>query len=77
MVASDKVLTVFVQQKGRGWGESYPPEKRNGDWEYATFNADGTRRENAKYDACFSCHMPRAARDFTFTFVKWVIDGKP
>jgi hypothetical protein len=77
IVAGDKVLNVFVQQKGRGWGEAYPPEKRNGDWDYAWFNADGMRRENAKFDGCFSCHMSRAARDFTFTFVKWVVDGKP
>jgi len=76
-IASDKVLNVFVQQKGQCWGEAYPPEKRNGDWEYAWFNADGTRRENAKFDGCFSCHTARAGRDFTFTFVKWVIDGKP
>jgi len=76
-IASDKVLNVFVQQKGRGWGEAYPPEKRNGDWEYAWFNADGSRRENAKFDGCFACHQSRAGRDFTFTFIKWVNDGKP
>lgn len=77
LIASEKVLNVFVQQKGPGWGEAYPPDNRNGDWEYAWFNADGTRRENAKFDGCFSCHTSRAARDYTFTFVKWVIDGKP
>ncbi|MEP7206622.1 MAG: cytochrome P460 family protein [Casimicrobiaceae bacterium] len=76
-IASDKVLNVFVQQKSRGWGEAYPAEKRNGDWEYAWFNADGSRRENAKFDGCFACHQSRAGRDFTFTFVKWVKDGKP
>jgi hypothetical protein len=76
-VPTDEVLNIFVQQKGRGWGEAYPAEKRNGDWEYAWFNPDGTRRANAKFDGCFACHMPRAGRDFNFTFSKWVLDGKP
>lgn len=77
LVASDQVVNIFVQQKGKGWGDAYPPERRNGDWEYAWFNPDGSRRANAKFDGCFSCHMPRASRDYTFTFMKWVQDGKP
>jgi hypothetical protein len=74
---TDEVLNLFVQQKGKGWGDDYPADKRNGDWEYAWFNPDGTRRANAKFDGCFACHMPRAGRDFNFTFSKWVLDGKP
>lgn len=76
-VPTDEILNIFVQQKGKGWGEAYPADKRNGDWEYAWFNPDGTRRANAKFDGCFACHLPRAARDFNFTFSKWVLDGKP
>lgn len=77
LVGSDKVLTVWVQQKEAGWGTAYPAEKRNGDWDYAVFNADGTPRANANFDGCFACHASRAGRDYTFTFVKWLIDGKP
>jgi hypothetical protein len=76
-VPTDEVLNIFAQQKGKGWGEAYSADKRNGDWEYAWFNPDGTRRVNAKFDGCFACHMPRAQRDFNFTFSKWVLDGKP
>jgi hypothetical protein len=76
-VPTDEVLTVFVQQKGKDWGEAYSADKRNGDWDYAWFNPDGTRRANAKFDGCFACHMSRAGRDFNFTFSKWVLDGKP
>jgi hypothetical protein len=36
-------IGVFAQQKERGWGEGYPPEKRNGEWEHARFNPDGSR----------------------------------
>lgn len=60
-------LSVNAQQKERGWGEGYGPDKRNGEWEYARFNADGTRN-NAPVDACFTCHLQnRAQQDFTFT----------
>lgn len=77
LVATDKVVNVFVQQKQKGWGEAYPADKRNGDWEYAWFNPDGTPRANAKFDGCFACHLSRAQRDYNFTFTKWVLDGKP
>lgn len=63
-------------RKEAGWGEVHPPEKRNGDWEYAWFNPDGSRRANASMDGCFRCHTGRGDRDFTFTFFKWVLDGK-
>ena len=76
-VPTDEIVNIFVQQKGKGWGEAYPAEMRNGDWEYAWFNPDGTRRAGAKFDGCFACHLSRAGRDFTFTFSKWVLDGKP
>jgi hemoglobin len=60
-------LAVNVQQKERGWGEGYGPEKRNGEWEYARFNASGSRN-NASVEACFTCHLQnRARQDFTFT----------
>jgi hypothetical protein len=76
-IATDEVANVFVQQKRAGWGAEYPPERRNGDWEYAWFNADGSRKADAKFDGCFSCHLNRPDRDFNFTFSKWVSDGKP
>ncbi|MGH7264820.1 MAG: cytochrome P460 family protein [Candidatus Rokuibacteriota bacterium] len=76
-VPTDEVTAVFVQEKRRGWGVEYPPEKRNGAWEYAWFNPDGSRKADAKFDGCFSCHQSRAARDYTFLFVKYIEDTKP
>jgi len=60
-------LSINAQEKERGWGEGYGPEKRNGEWEYARFNADGSRN-NAPVEACFTCHLQnRAQQDFAFT----------
>lgn len=75
-ISTDEVTNVFVMEKQPGWGAEYPPEMRNGEWEYAWFLPDGARKADATFDGCFSCHMNRAGRDFTFTFAKYVIDTK-
>jgi hypothetical protein len=65
-------FVVAVQQKERGWGEGYPPERRNGAWEYASFTPAGERRA-VRLDGCFSCHLQaRAGQDFTFAFWDYV-----
>lgn len=65
-------IAVAVQQKERGWGEGYGPDKRNGEWEYARFMGDG-RRNPASVEACFTCHLQtRAAQDFAFDFWDYV-----
>ena len=75
-ISTDEVTNVFIMEKQPGWGAAYPPEMRNGDWEYAWFLPDGARKADAEFDGCFSCHMNRAGRDFTFTFYKYVLDTK-
>jgi hypothetical protein len=75
-ISTDEVTNVFVMEKQPGWGAAYPPEVRNGDWEYAWFLADGTRKADAKFDGCFSCHLSRAERDYTFTYAKYLLDSR-
>ena len=75
LIAADKVSAVFLMEKRKGWGDAFPADKRNGDWDYAVFNTDGTRRGDVKYEGCFSCHQSRDRRDFTFTYWKSVADG--
>lgn len=78
LVPEDEITNVFVMRKEPGWGEAVPPELRNGDWDYAWFLPDGSRKADAKFDGCFTCHLNRAGeRDFTFTFARYVLDGKP
>ena len=65
-------IALGVQEKRPGWGEGYPPEKRNGTWEYARFHGDGTRNP-ASVEACFTCHIQtRAREDFAFNFWDYV-----
>jgi hypothetical protein len=63
---------IVVMEKRTGWGAEYPPELRNGEWEYARFGADGSASPNVKYDACFQCHKPKADQDFVFSYQQLV-----
>lgn len=71
-IPTNEITTVIIQQKQAGWGESYPQAERNGDWEYAVFNRDGTLKENIEYEQCFACHKGQAAQDYNFTFTPFL-----
>lgn len=71
---TDEVMQVAIQANGPGWGAEYGPEKQNRNWEYANFKGDGSRIEGLKYDACFTCHLNRKERDYTFVFAKFLQD---
>ncbi|MQA67284.1 MAG: hypothetical protein GEU76_15510 [Alphaproteobacteria bacterium] len=58
---------IFVMEKGAGWGAEYPDTLRNGDWEYARFDADGKRNKKRNMNSCFTCHKKEAVNDYVFT----------
>ncbi len=64
-----KPVAVTVMEKRAGWGASVPEAWRNGDWQYASFTADGKPNEkaNANIRACFECHLPHAKQDFVIS----------
>lgn len=68
-IPTGRVTSIEVMEKRKGWGETnlFPPEKDNGDWEYAAFKADGTPNP-IKLDACYSCHLPQNKDGLDFTF---------
>jgi len=70
LIPTDEIMTILAMEKRKGWGEAYPADKRNGDWEYNVFKPDRTPNVAVKMDGCFSCHLNRADRDFTFTYFK-------
>jgi hypothetical protein len=59
-----------VMEKRTGWGNDYPDDKRNGEWEYRVFNADKTVNATADLNGCFGCHKPQDKQDFVFTYDK-------
>jgi hypothetical protein len=62
-----KLFRYVVMEKRAGWGAAYPPEKRNGEWEFQAFNADKSVNANESLDRCFSCHKSQANQDFVYT----------
>ena len=56
-----------IMEKRDGWGVDYPPTMRNGNWEYASFMANGKRNTKRKVKGCFGCHMGKKADDFVFS----------
>jgi len=68
LIAEDAVTNLFVMEKQAGW------ETDNGHWEYAWFLSDGSRKADAKFAGCFSCHANRTERDYNFTYSKFVSD---
>ena len=61
------LFRYVVMEKRTGWGAEYPPEKRNGEWEYQAFKADKSVNDKEDLNRCFSCHKSQAANDFVFT----------
>jgi hypothetical protein len=62
-----KLFRYVVMEKRTGWGGEYPPEQRNGEWEFQAFNADRSVNQNENIGRCFSCHKSQERQDFVFT----------
>ncbi len=61
-----KVLAVMEKQPG--WGEAYPEDIRNGDWEFGFFTGDGTLKADVDTKPCMECHLPFADDDYVIYF---------
>jgi hypothetical protein len=70
------ILAYNVMAKGSGWGSEYPPELRNGEWEYRVFTAEKAPKEAINLTACFQCHKPQANQDFVFSYDKLKSAGR-
>jgi hypothetical protein len=62
-----ELASVQVMEKRAGWGREYPDDLRNGEWDYAEFASDGSRRQPANTTPCLSCHRRRSGQDFVHT----------
>jgi hypothetical protein len=62
------LIGFSVMEKRIGWGAAYPPEIRNGEWEFQEFTADRKPNDKVNRLACLQCHRSQAHKDFLFTF---------
>ena len=62
-----RLFRYVVMEKRSGWGADYPPERRNGEWEFQAFNADKSVNSSENLARCSGCHQSQAQNDFVFT----------
>jgi hypothetical protein len=62
------LVAYTVMEKRTGWGAEYPPDIRNGEWEYQAFTKDRKVNDKAVLANCFKCHKPLDKQDFVFTY---------
>ncbi len=62
-----RLFRYVVMEKRTGWGAEYPPEMRNGEWEFQAFNADRSVNQNENVSRCFACHKSQERQAFVFT----------
>lgn len=65
-----ELVAYAVMEKRTGWGAEYPPEKRNGEWEYQVFTPERKVNEKANLDSCFTCHKPHERQDYVISLAK-------
>ena len=53
-----------------GWGEAIPALLRNGNWDYAAFDAQRVRNDRLNQAPCLACHRPQAANSHVFTLAE-------
>ena len=53
-----KFAAVAVMQKEKGWGDKFPDELKNGDWDFAIFKPTGERLVKKDLNKCRACHAP-------------------
>lgn len=62
----DKLAAIAVMEKREGWGDKFPENLRNGDWDFAIFSPSGERL-NKDLNDCRSCHAPLAKTQHLFS----------
>lgn len=61
------IAAVAVMEKQDGWGDVFPAELRNDDWDFAIFNPAGERLDR-DLNSCRACHAPLTELDHVFSF---------
>ncbi|ETW92769.1 MAG: hypothetical protein ETSY1_42185 [Candidatus Entotheonella factor] len=69
-------MAYTAMQKQPGWGDQFPEMIRNGDWNYAVFQADHTLKSGVNQATCLVCHIPEASNDYVFSLNKLAAKAK-
>jgi cytochrome c553 len=53
-----------------GWADAIPALLRNGNWDFAVFDAQRVRNDRLNQAQCLACHRPQAANSHVFTLAE-------
>jgi len=70
----DRLTLIAVMQREEGWGTVFPEAIRNGNWEYAAYNPDGSKADK-DLQACAACHVPLVKTNFLFSYEHLIKQG--
>lgn len=65
--ASGTAISYAAMAARAGWGDAVPTLLRNGNWDYALFDAAHVRNDRLNQAPCLACHRPQAQNSFVFT----------
>lgn len=65
--ASGAATSYAAMASQAGWGAAVPALLRNGNWDYAVFDAAHVRNARLNQAACLACHRAQAPNSFVFT----------
>ncbi len=67
-IAGDPLPMLHVAEKRSDWqAGDFPSAARSGQWNFASFQIDGSARFDEDLNACFNCHMATQGTDFIYT----------
>lgn len=64
----DQLKSFVAMATGKAWGDPIPDMLRNGNWNYALFNADRSLRTGMNYAECLACHKAQKANNYLFSY---------
>lgn len=64
---ADTLAAYTAMEMQSGWGADIPEMLRNGNWNYAVFNADKTLKTDVNQAKCLACHKPLAGDSYVFS----------
>ncbi len=62
--ASGAATSYAAMASQAGWGETVPALLRNGNWDFAVFDAAHVRNARLNQAVCLACHRPQAPNSF-------------
>jgi cytochrome c553 len=72
----EKLLLYTAMATGAGWGDGFPKELRNGNWNYAIFTLEKQHRPGVNQAECLGCHKPLDNVSYVFTLKQLAAAGK-